>query len=244
MLDGVIDDPLTCPFTPQSLLCKAGQDPSTCLTAAQVEAVEKVYEGPRNPITGAEIYPGLQRGTELGWGANTVGPAIASTAAQFFAFMVYNNPSWNYETFNFSSDVAFADNGFSFLIDAISPDLSAFQARGGKILQSHLWSSVVHPATRSIEYYDQVVMNNEHSNRQVLNANKFHETQDFYRLFHAEPGSAGSLRTRYIRFDALSRAMGRARNSAKLDPGVALHERRRRSREAAVPVSGLRGLQG
>ena len=191
VLDGVIDNPLTCPFEPQSLLCKNGQNPSTCLTAAQVEAVDKVYEGPRNQITGAEIYPGLERGTELGWGANTAGPSIFSTATQFFAFMVYNNPNWNYETFNFSSDVAFADKGFSFLIDAISPDLSAFQMRGGKILQSHLWSSVVHPATRSIEYYDQVVMNNEHSNRQVINANTFHKTQDFYRLFMG-PGGAGS----------------------------------------------------
>jgi feruloyl esterase len=152
-----------------------------------------VYEGPRNPITGAEIYPGLQRGTELGWGANTAGPSIFSTATQFFAFMVYNNPNWNYETFNFSSDVAFADKGFSFLIDAIDPDLSAFQRRGGKILQSHLWSSVVHPATRSIEYYDQVVgmMNNDYGNRPVLNANTFHETQDFYRLFMG-PGGTGS----------------------------------------------------
>jgi feruloyl esterase len=191
VLDGVIDDPLTCPFTPQSLLCQTGQDPSTCLTAAQVEAVEKVYEGPRNPITGAEIYPGLQRGTELGWGGNTAGPVIFSTATQFFAFMVYNNPNWNYETFNFSSDVAFADNGFSFLIDAISPDLSAFQARGGKILQSHLWNSVVHPATRSIEYYDQVAMQSDNSKRQVINANTFHKTQVFYRLFMG-PGGTGS----------------------------------------------------
>src|ERR1700719_242401 len=66
VVDGVIDNPLTCPFQPSSLLCAAGQDPSTCLTPAQVEAVAKVYEGPRNPRTGAEIYPGLAMGTELG----------------------------------------------------------------------------------------------------------------------------------------------------------------------------------
>src|ERR1700730_3934226 len=170
VVDGVIDNPLTCPFQPSSLLCRAGQDPSTCLTPAQVEAVEKVYEGPRNPRTGAEVYPGLAMGTELGWGTNTAGPDIFSTATQFFAFMVYNNPDWDYETFNFDSDVTYADATFSSLLDAINPDLRAFRSRGGKILQSHLWNSVVHPATRSIEYYEQVValMNGDQGHRHAL----------------------------------------------------------------------------
>jgi feruloyl esterase len=191
--DGVIDNPLTCPFQPSSLLCAAGQDPSTCLTAAQVEAVEKVYEGPRNPITGAEIYPGLAVGTELGWGANTAGPTIFSTATQFFAYMVYNNPNWDYETFNFDSDVTYADARFSALLDAINPDLSAFRNRGGKILQSHLWNSVVHPAARSIEYYDQVVglTNGYPGRKQILDSGDFHQTQKFYRLFMG-PGGTGS----------------------------------------------------
>ena len=193
VVDGVIDNPLTCPFHPSSLLCKAGQNPNTCLTPAQVEAVEKVYEGPRNPRTGDEIYPGLGIGTELGWGANTAGPSIFSTATQFFAFMVYNNPNWDYETFNFDSDVTYADSRFSSLLDAINPDLSAFRSRGGKILQSHLWNSVVHPAARSIEYYDQVIslMNGGTGRKTVLESRDFHRTQDFYRLFMG-PGGAGS----------------------------------------------------
>jgi feruloyl esterase len=193
VVDGVIDNPLTCPFQPGSLLCKAGQDPSTCLMPAQVAAVEKVYDGPRNPRTGAEIYPGLAVGTELGWGANTAGPDIFSTATQFFAFMVYNNPNWDYETFNFDRDVTYADSRFSSLLDAINPDLSAFSRHGGKILQSHLWNSVVHPATRSIEYYDQVVslMSDYQGHQHVLQSRDFHRTQEFYRLFMA-PGGTGS----------------------------------------------------
>ena len=193
VVDGVIDNPLTCPFQPSSLLCRAGQDPSTCLTPAQVEAVAKVYEGPRNPRTGAEVYPGLAMGTELGWGTNTAGPDIFSTATQFFAFMVYNNPDWDYETFNFDSDVTYADARFSSFLDAINPDLRAFRSRGGKILQSHLWNSVVHPATRSIEYYEQVValMNGDQGHRHALAGRDFHRTQEFYRLFMA-PGGASS----------------------------------------------------
>jgi feruloyl esterase len=193
VVDGVIDNPLTCPFQPNSLLCKSGQNPATCLTPAQITAVEKVYEGPRNSRTGEEIYPGLGIGTELGWGANTTGPDIFSTATQFFAFMVYNDPNWNFETFNFDSDVTYADQGFSALLDAINPDLRAFRRHGGKILQSHLWNSVVHPAARSIEYYEQVVglMNGHTGHKTVLESRDFHQTQEFYRLFMG-PGGTGS----------------------------------------------------
>ncbi len=189
VVDGVIDDPLTCPFKPSSLVCKPGQDPSTCLTAAEAEAVEKVYDGPRNPRTGEEIYPGLARGTELGWGTGTTGPGV-STADTFFKFMVYNDPNWNFETFDFDRDLIATDEKFSPLIDAINPDLHAFERHGGKILQSHLWSSVVHPAARSIEYYEQVVsvMN---GGKKHLDNRDFEETQDFYRLFMA-PGGSGS----------------------------------------------------
>jgi feruloyl esterase len=198
VVDGVIDNPLTCPFQPNSLLCKSGQNPATCLTPAQITAVEKVYEGPRNSRTGEEIYPGLGIGTELGWGANTTGPDIFSTATQFFAFMVYNDPNWNFETFNFDSDVTYADQGFSALLDAINPDLRAFRRHGGKILQSHLWNSVVHPAARSIEYYEQVVglMNGHTGHKTVLESRDFHQTQEFYRLFMGPGGRAARGRVR------------------------------------------------
>lgn len=188
VVDGVIDNPLACPFQPSSLLCAASQNPSTCLTAAQVEALEKVYQGPHNPRTGEEIYPGLVRGSERGWGGHTAGPNIFSTADQFFKFMVYNDPSWDFRTFNFDSDLAYTHAIFSPLIDATNPDLSAFRRHGGKILQSHLWSSTTHTATRSIEYYEQVATLMHHGGH---HGGKFDKTQEFYRLFMA-PSASGS----------------------------------------------------
>jgi feruloyl esterase len=201
VVDGVIDNPLTCPFKVASLLCAQNQDPSTCLTQAQVTAVEKVYQGPRNPVTGKLIYPGYSPGTELGWGSNTTGP-VPSTAQNFFKFMVYNDPNWNYQTFNFNSDVAFTDAKFAVTLDAVNPDLRAFKRRGGKILQSHLWSSTTHPARRSVEWYDQVVSfmkthdedtqgDDHQAHAGVLNTGDFRPTQQFYRLFMA-PGGSGS----------------------------------------------------
>jgi feruloyl esterase len=67
--DKVIGDPRTCTaeqFDPAALRCRDGQA-SDCLTPAQLEAVRKIYAGPRNPRTGAQIYPGLAVGSEAGW---------------------------------------------------------------------------------------------------------------------------------------------------------------------------------
>lgn len=188
VVDGVIDDPRQCTFQPSSLLCKAGQT-TGCLTQAQVTALEKVYQGPRNPRTGEEIYPGLVRGSERGWGGHTAGPAIFSTADQFFKFMVFQDPNWDYRTFNFDSDVAYARSNFSALVDAVDPDLSAFRARGGKLLFSHLWSSTTHAATRSIEYYDQVaaLMHGGDNDRGDI----YGKTREFFRLFMV-PSASGS----------------------------------------------------
>src|SRR5207302_4122539 len=66
--DGVIDDPTTCRFDPGALQC-AGEEASTCLTRPQVEAARKIYGGPKNPRTGVPLFPGLERGSELGWDA-------------------------------------------------------------------------------------------------------------------------------------------------------------------------------
>ena len=64
--DGVLNDPRRCHFDPSVLLCK-GSDNSTCLTAAQVDAVKKLYAGYRN-ADGDQIYPGLVPGGEAGPG--------------------------------------------------------------------------------------------------------------------------------------------------------------------------------
>ena len=44
--DGVIADPRRCAFDPVAAQCAAGQD-ADCLTAEQVEAARKIYQGPR-----------------------------------------------------------------------------------------------------------------------------------------------------------------------------------------------------
>jgi feruloyl esterase len=63
--DGVLQDPLRCTFDVKQLACK-GADVSACLTPAQVDAVQKMYEGAKTARSGNQVYPGMAFGSELG----------------------------------------------------------------------------------------------------------------------------------------------------------------------------------
>jgi feruloyl esterase len=75
--DGLIDDPRKCAFDPNVLLCHDG-DGASCLTAAQVTAVKKMYSPPIQPGTRQPLFNALVPGTELGSGALASGPEPSS----------------------------------------------------------------------------------------------------------------------------------------------------------------------
>jgi feruloyl esterase len=185
--DGSVENPATCNFQPSSLVCTAGQDPTTCLTAAQAGALANLYAGPKNPRTGAEVYTGWPKGSELGWGGVIAGPGVFSTADQFFKNMVFKNQAWDWHTFNFDSDVTFATSNFGSLVNAVDPDLTPLEVAGTKMLHYHGWRDTNHPAGRSVEYYESVLakLNTTNSRSDAIT-----RTQKFYRLFMS-PGSNG-----------------------------------------------------
>jgi len=73
--DGILEDPRRCDFDPATIECKTADEPG-CLTAAQVQIVRVFYNRTVNPRTKEEIYPGLERGGEPGWGQG-VGHMVA-----------------------------------------------------------------------------------------------------------------------------------------------------------------------
>ena len=81
--DGVVGDPIGCRFDPGSVQCKEGAA-GVCLTAAQVEAARKIYQGPRHARTGAELYSPLYPGSELGWGQLAGGDQPLGIPVEFF----------------------------------------------------------------------------------------------------------------------------------------------------------------
>jgi hypothetical protein len=185
--DGIIADPRKCHFDPVVVQCK-GEDAPDCLTAPQVAAVRKIYSGPKNPRTGEQIFPGFSPGTEAlppNWRLWLSGNSPAQPTLQdffgntFYADMVFDNPKWDFHTFNFDSDVKTADDKVASILNSNDPDLGKFKARGGKLIQYHGWGDAAIPPQNSINYFESVQSVMGKTNREKdLGA-----TEDFYRLF-------------------------------------------------------------
>lgn len=154
--DGVIDDPRQCTtahFDVEALRCPAG-DGADCLTDAQIDAARKIYQGPRNVRTGAQLYPGWPVGSESGWSAYLGTSEPVRT--DFWRYWVYDNPQWDWWTFDFDRDVDYAYAKIAPLVDQTRTDLSAFRAAGGKMIVYHGWNDAVVSAYDSIGYYERV----------------------------------------------------------------------------------------
>jgi feruloyl esterase len=154
--DGVMEDPRQCTserFNVDALLCQGG-DAADCLTAEQIAVVKKIYAGPKNPRTNAQLYPGYPVGSEAGW--PSYWGATEPVRADFWRLWVFENPQWNWWSFDYDRDVMFADAKVGWMVDHVNPDLSAFKARGGKAIVYHGWQDPVVNPLDTIAYYEQV----------------------------------------------------------------------------------------
>jgi len=176
--DGLIENPQLCHFNPATVQCK-GDDAPDCLTAAQVNAARKIYDGARNSRTGKIIEPGLSPGVEAvpaNWPVWITGNSapqlgIAKLFATFFlADFVFANPNWDIHTMNFDSDVKLTDDKFGAILNSDDPNLKAFKARGGKLIQYHGWGDAAIPPQGSVDYFESV-------------QKAMGKTDKFYRLF-------------------------------------------------------------
>ena len=160
--DGVLDDPRQCRFDPATLVCREGES-DACLTAPQASALAKLYEGLRS--SGREVYPGFLPGAEEGqggWGQWITGPApgkslLFAFATNYFANVVYEKADWDYRQANLEQALKAAVEKTAEKLDATDPDLSAFRARGGKLILYHGWNDPAIPAPSTVRYYDSVV---------------------------------------------------------------------------------------
>ena len=90
---------------------RGAADAATCLTALQVAAVRKFYEGPNNPRTGERIYAGRARGGE----SNNGYPAAIAPPAINLPYWVFGN-DFDPLIFDFDRDMDTLD-------DALAEDL-------------------------------------------------------------------------------------------------------------------------
>ena len=176
--DGVIEDPTQCHLDPSVLLCK-GEESNACLTAPQVAALKKIYSGAKT-ASGEQIMPGFSPGGEAepgGWAVWTTGEeprksALYAFGTQFFSNMVFEDPAWDWKGSSIDRNLKIADDKMASLLNSADPDLTKFQARGGKLILYHGWSDAAIPAQSTINYY--------HSVEKKLGAK---QTAQFVRLY-------------------------------------------------------------
>jgi feruloyl esterase len=188
--DGVLDDPRKCPFNPQALACDAGKDTASCLTPKQVKAVKDIWAGARDS-SGNEIYPGYMPGAEAagGWASymSGTGPLTGNhweQAENVLKYMIFENPRWDFRSFDYDKDVKVAEAKMGKLFDAFDADLTRFRKRGAKLILYHGWNDPSISPLNTVNYYERVVSHlQQGKGREQAEA----EAQTFARLFMA-PG--------------------------------------------------------
>lgn len=163
--DGLISNPPACNFKAEAMACSAGADPATCLSEAQVESVQNVYDGPRTSWD-KSLYPGKPVGSESGWPIWLIPPLNfqGGFTFSFMNFLFFENdpgpaPGYNWFDFNFDTDPQ-KGRFMARILDAVNPDISAFRKRGGKFILYHGWGDGLIPPQRTVSYYEAVVDEN------------------------------------------------------------------------------------
>ena len=164
--DGLIDDPRLCRFNPNTLICDAGQDRSTCLSAAEAGVVRKLHDGATD-AQGRRLEPYISHewGSELEWTLFIPTAQGQTVASEMFAlsYLRYlaepNNPRPGYQL----TDLEFTVESFwktvlpsSTYMAAMDPDLNAYQRSGGKLLLWHGWNDQHISPQSTLAYYDAV----------------------------------------------------------------------------------------
>jgi feruloyl esterase len=172
--DRILNDPRDCPFNYATDLpmCEDGvyQDGDLCFTTAEVEMIGLIYARTETPFYGdwSVGYPYGGENQAGGWVQWVVGgagfvpyfngyPNIQyAFAGDYFKYIFYNDPEYNLHDFDPSTDQDDLTPVVS-IISATETDLSAFKARGGKMIMYNGWSDPALSALNTIEYYEAMV---------------------------------------------------------------------------------------
>lgn len=153
--DGIIENPMLCHFDPAKIQCPGKEDNDSCLTPAQVQTVRQVYAGAKFS-DGSLIYPGLEPGSELDWHWMLSGPDPMAINKDFFANLVFGEPTWDYHTFDVSRDTRLADTKVGAMVNMNDPDLRPFKEHGGKLLMYQSWQEAAIPPGGLVDYFERV----------------------------------------------------------------------------------------
>lgn len=164
--DGVMTDPRMCKFDIKTLQCKGSKNDS-CLSAAQVSAVQTILSGPT--LNGKAYHVGYPYGGEFndaGWGLwlagrkDGAGPGRPSLAygfsTDFMRYFLKQDPNWNHSQLNLAT-LGDEMKLLQATLSPTSPDLSDFRKKGGKLLMYHGWSDSALSPFMTLNWYDSVM---------------------------------------------------------------------------------------
>jgi feruloyl esterase len=177
--DGVVSNYLACPsrIDLQTLRCPGGSDAGdTCLSDAQLLVLKASYGPTVMPFplaNGLTTYPGRLYGGEIQLGGEGVGrwvttgkaPNLPPTAADargviygssYARYVIAKNAAFDIRTWKASNFQARIQE-VSAMMDSTHPDLTAFHARGGKLIIRENSGDWAQSAVAGIQYYQSVV---------------------------------------------------------------------------------------
>ncbi|PYS41144.1 MAG: tannase/feruloyl esterase family alpha/beta hydrolase [Acidobacteria bacterium] len=150
--EGFLNNPRQCKVDFSTLLCAAGKDDNTCLTASQLKTVDTYYGGVKNS-KGELIFSGQALGNPIGALRGT----NQSPGGTFdIVRIAYNDPNLDWQKFDLDKDMPIIDKAISY-VDAVNPDLSKFKKSGGKLILTHGWADTGITPETTIWYYDSVL---------------------------------------------------------------------------------------
>ncbi len=183
---GLVQDPRACDFEAKALVC-TGAETADCLTEEQAAVVEKLWEGPVDE-TGAHLAArAMPKGSELAW----IKTMVPSEGVTEMSHLTLGDGAWSYDfpnylaSFDAPTGITYANMAFdratfdrlhelSGLYDPTNPDLSAFAARGGKLIVWTGWADSGVSPYIALNYYTAV--------RETMGAERADEFVTFYGL--------------------------------------------------------------
>lgn len=151
--EGFLSNPRECSFDFASLACPAGGATEACLTPGELRTVQTFYGGLRN-AKGDLVFSGQAYGVPM--------PALASSeeGPSPFAFdsiriLGFQDAEYDWRQFDLDRDLPRVDAAAGF-VDAVNPDLRAFEAHGGKLLLYAGWRDTGITPENTVLYYESV----------------------------------------------------------------------------------------
>jgi feruloyl esterase len=184
------------------LQCTGGSsDAPTCLTAPQVAAMQKFYEGPINPRTDERIYAGRGLGSE----SNNGYPAAVLSSLPNSPYWVFGN-DFDPLSFDFDQEMDTLDDDLAAILNANTADLEEFKSHGGKLVLWQGFADPVIPTLNTVAYYERLIRvrlprgsttEERESGRKLCGARR--NSPDCSSLPAWHIAAAGPVRTRSIR---------------------------------------------